>query len=132
MAGMSSTMASVRGSRRIWMNSFRTIGQTRLNSMSAYRTEGSIDRHPRLQCAVGVLDGDLDPEDQVQAVALGLDVARRELCPLVDCGDRTLECLARKRIGRDAHGLAELDLSDIPFQHIHRKLQIGQVRDSND
>src|SRR5438128_8068840 len=81
MSGMTSTMARVRGSRRIWMNSLATMDQTRaIIEVLALRglVEGRVDRQPGFEGAVRVGHADRDAKHQVLAVLLGLDVARRE------------------------------------------------------
>src|SRR4051794_36310027 len=124
MTGSTSTIASVRRSRRIWMNSLRVIAVTREpiirepppltpplrrgrehggacpNIGSVRAGEGGIGRHARLELALGVLDADLDPEHQIQAIALGLDIAWRELGALTGGGHHTVERAARERVGR--------------------------------
>src|SRR5437879_4386303 len=81
ISGMTSTMASVRGSRRIWMNSLKTIDQIRAIIVLAPPSliESGVHGQPRFERPVRVGHADRHPKHQVLAVLLGLHVARREL-----------------------------------------------------
>src|SRR5262245_12060115 len=104
MIGMTTTIASVRGSRRIWMNSLRTIDQTRLSMASA--EEGHVDRQAGLQLAAGVGDPQFHGEDELAAVAAGLDVAGRELGSRGDRLDLAGEGARAERVGAHLDRLA--------------------------
>src|SRR5215213_2110922 len=135
ITGSTSTIARVRRSRRIWMNSFLMMAATRepmyVPQCASERGEGGVGRHTRLQLATRVVDPDLDAEYQVEAVALGLDVARRELGALVGGGHHPVEGAAGERIGGDGDVLSHPDPSEIALQDVRRHLQRAQVRDGD-
>ena len=56
-----------------------------------------FDRHARFQHAVAVVDGDLDPIDELRPLVSGLHVPRCELGLRRDEGDRPVEPLPRRR-----------------------------------
>src|SRR6266702_2665904 len=71
--------------------------------------EGHVDRHARLEPPSAILDVGLHAEDQIQAIALGLDVSRGELRPRIDRADAAREGPARERVGGEADLLAHAD-----------------------
>ena len=75
--------------------------------------EGDVGRHARLQGTVRVVHQNLHAEDQVEPVGRCLDVARCELGVLVGRRHDAAERTAGKRVDRDRHRLAHLDVPEL-------------------
>src|SRR5258708_2219094 len=131
ISGMTSTMASVRGSRRIWMNSLKTIDQMRAIIVRAPRSllESGVYGQPRLERPIWIGHADRHAKHQVLAVLLGLHVAWGELGARSNRAHAAAEHALREGVGVDADGLADLYPADIGFQNAQRQFQVGRVGD---
>src|SRR5438093_11119156 len=127
MTGITTTIASVRGSRRIWMNSLRTIDQTRLSIGLA--DEGDVDRQAGLQLAARVWQTHLDREDELAPVAPGLDVAGRELGAGRDRLDLAGERAAGEGVRARLDRLPDRDPPQLGLRHVDRQGQLVEPRD---
>src|SRR5574341_29623 len=88
-----------------------------------------VGGHPRFERAIGVIERDLDGEDQIHPFLLGLDVARREFVLLSDEGDLASEGVAGKGIYIDPHLRTQPDQPDLVFGDIDHQLDLAEVGD---
>src|SRR5437762_1550204 len=98
------------------MNSLRTIDQTRLSIWLA--DEGDVDRQAGLQLAARVRHPQLDREDELAAIATGLDVARRELGAGRDRLHLPWERATRERVGAHLDRLPDHDPPEFGLGHV--------------
>src|SRR5690349_12062690 len=103
------------------MNSLRITDRMRVSKALPLEPgrEGHVHGHTGLQQAARVYDAQLDPEDEVLAVPLRLDVARREFGDRVDRRNRGRERLPRKGIGGDGRGLPDGDAAEVALEDVY-------------
>jgi hypothetical protein len=91
-----------------------------------------VGRESRLEQALPVLDLDLDAEDKLDPVLLGLDVLGRELGFGRDEGDPAGKGAAGEGVDPDVRGVPEPDASDLQLGEVDHDIDAVEIGNCHD